>query len=190
MKSRDILGDLRTVSIDRVRGRAGTGRKIYPYLRDHTSSSNSCTLPDCHPGENSDIPGQPTILTDMDLLSRFGAFGPIAQGRVQRVSSAVQVHIGTEHGPCPDRHQTGVDNVAVGIDKDAFTRLHIKPVVHSDGSLYPWFILEESFIFLWVVLEGWERGFVLDKTGPQLVYVSRVVAQLLTYGSAVATMRV
>lgn len=141
-------------------------RYSLPHLRDNTPSPNGSSLPYRHPRQDRHIPSNPAVLADVDFLPILRPVGSIPQGRIQRMSPAVQTDIGPEHGPRSNGHQTGVDDDAVEVDEDALAQFHVEPVVNSHRGLNPRLILKESLVFVGVISWRRKRCLVIDDTAP------------------------
>lgn len=105
----------------------------------------------------------------MNLLARLRTPSAIAQSRIQRMSTTVQTDIRAHQCSSSDGDQTGVDDHAVEVDKDACAYLHVEPVVDPNGAFDPWLVLQKSFIFGRALSRGRERSLVFSDTDAGLI---------------------
>ena len=113
------------------------------YLRYHTPRPDRTALPNPYPRKDDHVPTKPAVLSHVDLLAEFRAFGAVPQGRVERVGARVETAIRAHEGPGADSDGAGVDEGGVEVEEDAGAELDIAAIVDVDWGVYPGFRGEE-----------------------------------------------
>ena len=85
------------------------------------------------------------------------------------MSTTVQTDIRAHQCSSSDGEQTGVDDHAVEVDKEACAYLHVEPVVDPNGAFDPWLVLEKNFIFGWALAGRRERSSIFSDADAGLV---------------------
>lgn len=112
------------------------------YLGNHTPSPHRRAPAHRDPRQDRDVPTDPAVLPDVNLLARLWALGAVAYLRVQRVGAAEQRDVRTKERACPNADGAGVDPRRVRVDKHTLAQFDLRAVVHVRRALYQRIIVE------------------------------------------------
>lgn len=119
------------------------------HLRHNTTGPDRCSFTDVYARQNDNVTPKPAVLSDMNLLSKLWAGDPVSQRRVERVSAAIEATIWPDHCTSTNSDETCVYDDGIKVEKRSFTKSDVCSIVHPDGPIDPWILLEELLVQFW-----------------------------------------
>lgn len=140
------------------------------YLCHHTAGANRTTVPNRHAGQHDNIATQPTVVADVDRLTKFRTLGALPNRRIQWVRAGIEAAIGAYERPRTDADRARVNEGGIEVQLCTFTENDIEAVICLNWGADPRLFGEDLVICFRSVLARWQGPCVVGNT----VYVPMV----------------